>query len=286
MQQEQHTQQLGNLDGPLLIFGGIYSNLQALQALRVEAERLQLPAQRIICTGDVVAYCADPEACVALVRDWGIHCIAGNVELQLMDGAADCGCNFEDNTRCDLFSKKWYPYVKAQLSATSLAWLAKLPQFLRFRYAEQDVLVLHGSYEATAAFIFRSTPWTTKARQFQLAKADLILAGHCGLPFRETRKGKQWLNAGVIGMPANDGNPEVWYLTLRAEGKKVVPNFHALAYDFQTAATRLEAANLPPAYAQTLRTGIWDNCDILPSTESQQQGQPLVFNFPSDLPKV
>lgn len=286
MIQEQFTQHLGTLEGPLLVFGGIYSNLQALTALRAEAEALHISPRNIICTGDLVAYCADPESCVALVRDWGIHCIAGNVELQLTEDAEDCGCNFEDSTRCDLFSRTWYPYTKAQLSEEALAWLAELPQFLRFSYAGKNTLVLHGSYEATAQFIFKSTPWAIKEQQFQLAEVDLILAGHCGLPFMDKQGAQQWINAGVIGMPANDGTSQVWYLTLTDLQQQIHPTFHALAYDFETAAAHLEAAQLPRAYAHTLRTGIWDNCDILPLLETQQQGQALVFDTPITSSKV
>ena len=47
-------------DGPVLCFGGPYSNLQATQALFAEARRLGVPPGRIVCTGDVLAYCADP----------------------------------------------------------------------------------------------------------------------------------------------------------------------------------------------------------------------------------
>ncbi len=277
MIQEQATQHLGTLEGDLLIFGGIYSNLSALQAMRAAAERLHIPASNILCTGDIVAYCADPEACINLVRDWGIPCIAGNVELQLINDADDCGCNFESSTRCDIFSKTWYPYAKEQLSAASLTWLAALPHYLRFNYAQKEVVVLHGSYEATAQFIFRSTPWAIKQRQFDLAKADLILAGHCGLPFAEQQADKQWLNAGVIGMPANNGETDVWYLTLQEQTTHVLPTFHPLAYDFETAAARMETAALPRAYAHTLRTGLWDNCDILPPIETQQQAPAPLF---------
>ena len=43
-------------DGPLLVFGGPYSNLQATRAVLDEAARRGIPAERVICTGDVVAY--------------------------------------------------------------------------------------------------------------------------------------------------------------------------------------------------------------------------------------
>jgi len=48
------------LRAPLLLFGGPYSNLRALTALRAPAAALGIDAARTNCTGDVVAYCAEP----------------------------------------------------------------------------------------------------------------------------------------------------------------------------------------------------------------------------------
>jgi len=60
-----NVQGLGDLDTPVLLFGGPYSNLQATRALRAEATRLGIAPDHVICTGDVVAYCADSAATVA-----------------------------------------------------------------------------------------------------------------------------------------------------------------------------------------------------------------------------
>lgn len=70
-------------DGPVLFFGGCYSNLEATVALRGEAARLGIRPDNIVCTGDVVAYCADPVATVEAICDWGVHVIMGNCEESL-----------------------------------------------------------------------------------------------------------------------------------------------------------------------------------------------------------
>ena len=79
---------------PLMVFGGPYSNLEATRAVLGEAARLEIPADRIICTGDVVAYGADPAATVALVRGSARHVVMGNCEQSIAAGSADCGCGF------------------------------------------------------------------------------------------------------------------------------------------------------------------------------------------------
>ncbi len=271
------TIDIGELRGKVLVFGGPYSNRQALEAMREVANKESISPSNIICTGDVVGYCAEPEACVRMVKDWGIHCIAGNVEKQLREGEEDCGCNFNTDSRCDILSKQWYPFAQQQVSHSSLAWMHDLPDHISFRFQGKQGLVVHGSYFDVSAFIFRSTPWRIKDENFNAADADLILAGHCGIPFSQKREANMWLNAGVIGMPANDGTPNGWYMILDGdEGSQSVRYSHyPLAYDHRTAYQKMKEAGLPMAYAQTLIDGYWDNCDILPDQETSEQGQPL-----------
>lgn len=266
------TNNLGALSGKLLVFGGPYSNLQALVEMRIIADRLGIPATNIICTGDIVGYCAQPEETVQLVKDWGIHAIQGNVEQNIIEGQDDCGCNFSEGGRCDLFSRTWFPFAARSLSAASVQWLTTLPHHLAFRYAGKAVTVVHGSAAHISEFVFKSTPWNIKRQTFDATGADVILAGHAGLPFADERADCCWLNAGVIGMPANDGTPRVWYLLLDDTNGKLSYTFESFTYDNITANELMLENGLPATYAQTLLTGIWDNCEILPEEEKGLQG--------------
>ena len=62
---------LVKLDGPTIIFGGPYSNLQATQAVLPQARTRGIPPHRIVCTGDLAAYCGEPVATIEVVRDSG-----------------------------------------------------------------------------------------------------------------------------------------------------------------------------------------------------------------------
>ncbi|MBU1822030.1 MAG: metallophosphoesterase [Bacteroidetes bacterium] len=266
------TYDLGVLRGKLLVFGGPYSNLQALTELQKIAGQHRIPPQRIICTGDMVGYCAQPEETVQLVKDWGIHCIQGNVEQNIIEGEDDCGCNFAEGGRCDLFSRTWFPFAARSLSADSVQWLSTLPNHLAFRYAGKGVTVVHGSAAHISEFVFKSTPWTIKRQTFDATGADVILAGHAGLPFADERADSCWLNAGVIGMPANDGTPRVWYLLLDDAHGQFSYSFESFTYNHGLANQLMLENELPATYAQTLLTGIWDNCEILPEVEKALQG--------------
>jgi len=272
MHSQNNILNLGKLEGSLLVFGGVYSNFQALEALLKLAKTYQIPASRMICKGDVVAYCAQPEECVQEMQQQGIHSISGNVEIQLRDGLDDCACDFVDGGRCENFSKQWYPFAQSQLSEKSLAWMQTLPEFIQFEYANKKVMVVHGSYHYTSEYIFPSTSWAIKQQNFKDTGADVILSGHSGLPFSEHRGELHWLNPGVIGMPANDGTPRVWFMILNDQDGTFSYQHHVLDYDFDLAVNLMRAQQLPQEYALTLQTGLWDNCEILPEEETKQQG--------------
>ncbi len=274
---QSNTQHIGNLKGKILVFGGIYSNFQALQAIQKVAQNLNISPQNIINTGDVVAYCAQPEDCVQMIKKWNIHSIAGNVEIQIREGQEDCACDFTAGGTCDLLSKQWYPFAQSKLSKDSIDWMHSLPEFIQLEYATKQVTVLHGSYFNTSEFIFKSTDWKIKQQNFDATQSDVILAGHCGLPFTQQENNKYWLNAGVIGMPANNASTDVWYMILDDANDIFSYQHFSLKYDYATAKAKMLDLNLPQQYAKTLQTGLWDNCEILPEIETALQGKAIHF---------
>lgn len=275
MIEKRLTKDLGELRGRLLLFGGPYSNFQALSALRAMAEREGIPPHNCICTGDVVGYCAQPAECIALMQEWGAHCIAGNVEEQMRAGADNCGCDFREGGRCDLFSQQWYAYAQRAMNESGIRWMDGLPRMLTFRYAMKSFAVVHGSFFETAEYIFHSTPWARKEASLRAVDADVVIAGHSGLPFIESSGSRTWINAGAIGMPANDGDARVWFAIVDSEEGRPHARLCRLAYDHNHAAALMREKGLPDAYARTLLTGIWDNCEILPAAEAAAQGEVL-----------
>jgi alkylhydroperoxidase/carboxymuconolactone decarboxylase family protein len=317
---------LGTLTGPVLIFGGAYSNLDALVAVRAAAERRGIPSSNVICTGDTPGYCAEPQECLDLLEAWGCHAIAGNVESNLVAGTDDCGCGFGDGSRCDMFAKLWYSYAAKHVTQRGLDFMADLPDILRFKYAGRETVVLHGSPSNQSAFVWRSTSAVEKAQFCADAGAEVVVGGHCGLPFAHelhlshpTNPGNLtsfnpgsgptvdlqpatsnlqpatsnlqpatsnlqpatsnlqplWLNAGVIGMPANDGTPRTWFMVLD-DAAGFDYDFHPLTYDHRAAKSKMiDDRRLPVSYAATLTTGIWDNTEIMPPAEEAREGIPL-----------
>ena len=268
---------IGTLTGKVLLFGGVYSNHQALEALIAIAEHEGIPPGNCICTGDIIGYCAQPEETMQTFKNWNARSIVGNVEIQLRDDEADCGCDFTEGSRCDGFSQQWYPYAKNKLSKASLDYLQMLPDHITFNYGNKKVSVVHGSYFNVSEFIFKSTDWAIKLPNFEALQSDIIIAGHSGLPFIEEQKDELWINPGVIGMPANEGSPEVWFTILDDSTKPIQVNFRKLKYNHTLTNKLMLNGLLPESYAKTIISGIWDNMEILPEAEQLLKGKTILL---------
>lgn len=268
---------LGKINEPILVFGGPYSNLQATEAMMQTARNLGIPPGRIICTGDIVAYCGNPEETTDIIRNAGIHVVQGNCEISFGNDADSCGCGFDAGTTCDRLSVQWYEFAKNRLSPEAATWMSALPTQIRFHMGGKDLAVVHGAPSSVNQFIFPSTPVETKLSGISVADCDGIICGHSGLPFTQIFDGLLWHNAGAIGLPANDGTRRTWFSLITPDEQELRLEHLPLEYDAEAAANEMLAVGLPNEYANALTSGLWDNCDILPGQETKQQGTPLSF---------
>ncbi len=261
----------------MLVFGGVYSNLQALEAVLAEAGKRGIGPGNMLCTGDIVAYGADASACVERIRDLGIASIAGNCEEQLALELADCGCGYAPGTSCDVLSRTWFAHASAQVSAGQRAWMDGLPEHLNIAINGLTLTVLHGSLREANRFVFASTPARVKLHDIDQAGTDGIIAGHSGLPFTQVLDGRLWHNSGALGLPANDGTARVWCSILSpGERPRTLKIEHvALGYDHAGAARNMRKAGLPEDYAKALETGLWPSCDVMPKDEGSATGRAL-----------
>ena len=113
------------------VLGDIHGNREALEAALARAD--QRGAQAVLCVGDLVGYNADPDACVALLRERGAICIAGNHDLI---GTGRLG--FE---RCSNKAMHSLKRTRRRLAPATSRFLEELPSH---RVLEGGVLLTHG----------------------------------------------------------------------------------------------------------------------------------------------
>jgi predicted phosphodiesterase len=256
---------LGEIDTDLLLFGGPYSNLHALNAMRSVAMENGIPARHCICTGDVVAYCAHPAETVAAIREWGAEVVSGNCEQQLAADALDCGCGFETDSTCDRLSAAWFAHANSWISPEHRAWMKNLPDMAVFTHHGRRYAVIHGGVTSVSRFLW---PTSSKA-EFNQEIAEIqnvagpiegVIAGHCGIAFVREIDGVTWLNTGAIGMPSNIGQSETQYVVLGQDG----PDIRLLSYDYIGASRAMADVGLTQGYHDALVTGYWPSEDVLP----------------------
>ena len=265
---------LGAIDAPVLVYGGPYSNLQATQALFERADALGIAPEHRINTGDIVAYCAAPEATTDAVMAHGGPVVRGNCEESFGAGAEDCGCGFAEGSACDLLARGWFAHAMAELSPESRAVMAACPAEIRFSMAGLRLSAVHGGFSAINRFIFPADH-AAMADECARTDADIVLAGHSGVPLAQQVKQQWWLNAGVIGMPANDGDPRTWFMVLTPDATGLEVVFHRLDYDHAAAAAAMRAVDLAEGYARALETGFWPNMDVMPEADRARRGKLL-----------
>ncbi len=256
---------LGPFNDPLMLFGGPYSNLQATQALTQEARTRGVAPEHMICTGDLVAYCGQPIETVSEIRRLKGPVVAGNCEVQLAAGHSDCGCGFEEGTACDLLSAGWFAHVDQSIGDDTRDWMRGLPDMITFIHHGRRYAVIHGGASDNSRFIWQTSPkavFTKEIKQIQtlVGKVDRIIAGHCGIAFQRDVAGITWINAGVIGMPPNDGRPETQYVMLQNGRVEICE----LSYDHAAAQAAMRAAGLTQGYDRALGSGYWPSEDVLP----------------------
>jgi len=258
----------------LLFFGGPYGNLAATRAMRRRALELEIPPERVICTGDLVAYCGEPAQTLDLVRDWGIHVVMGNCEEALAFNEPDCGCGFDSGSQCSTLAVAWYRFADQRVDSGQRQWMRSLPRGIDFEMAGKSFRTVHGSLERINEFVFASSDIDGRLAQLRQAGIDAVIGGHSGIPFGQALGERHWLNAGVVGLPANDGDTRVWYLLVEPDEDGIRCCWRQLEYDFEASRrTTVDAGMIE--YGEALASGLWPSMDVLPEVERARRGKAL-----------
>lgn len=258
------------VEGPfskIAAFGGVYNNHHALEALLEDAGRRG--AEAIYCLGDLGGFGPNPEKTRPLLEHGGVRCIQGNYEESLAARREDCNCGYTD-PRDNHFAGLSYRYTSENCSAAFKDWMGSLPRRRRVRVGERELLLVHGSPRQVNEFLFASTtPVPFLEVLLDQEGCDGILCTHTGLHWhRRLPSGRDVVNVGVIGRPANDGGQNVWYSMLEGDGDTLSVELVPLAYDHQALADEMRSENLPNEFIETILTGWWTTClEILPARE-------------------
>ncbi len=251
----------------VVVFGGVYSNHLALEALLDRSRALRSDA--VFCLGDIGGFGPCPDRSFSCLQDGGVQTIAGNYDISLAEGREDCGCGYTD-PRDNHFARLSYDYTFQNTSDDHKQWLGKLPRSLRFRLGNRVVELCHGSPRRVNEFLWEtSSPDHLLEKFLDEAGADVVCCTHTGIKWRRRLSpSRDFINVGVIGRPENDGRTHVWFTLLEAGEEELGCRFLPLEYDYRRLAGEMRREGLPPEFVETTLTGWWTTClEIMPAKE-------------------
>jgi predicted phosphodiesterase len=254
----------------LAIISDIHGNLEALEAVLEECERLGV--QRYLCLGDVIGYGPDPLAVSEIAMDRFPICLMGNHEEALITG----------RHRFNPYAAQAIDWTRQQLEGSGISrffrkshhdfmtWYQQRKPFV----LHQQMLMVHGSiYDPVHDYVDEpENPLeaeqmiATLERDF--AGFDICWAGHNHTPFLATRVGtfiphnahrqfrlpqgeKAYVCVGSVGQP-RDRDTRASFATLDGE----ILTFHRLRYDLQKTQDKILRVGLHPFLAERLGEGI------------------------------
>ncbi len=235
------------------VLGDIHGNLHALEAVLDDLE--EAGADRFVCVGDVVGYGADPNECVAVVRELDALTVAGN-----HDWAA--------------VGKIGIDYFNAD-ARDSIEWTRQTlgdpeTEYLRERAlvaSLDDFTVVHSTLFSPEYFEYMQTLYDVRL-SFEHLETGLCFCGHSHVPvmfldtdpvdcFLETEfdlpEGQRAIvNVGSVGQP-RDLDPRACYVLYDSDEGRVY--LRRVEYDIHAASERIVEAGLPSTNAARLVLG-------------------------------
>lgn len=255
------------VSGHVALFGGVYNNYLALDALLDDAPSR---ASEIYCLGDVGAFGPHPDRSIGMLREAGVSIVQGNYDRSVGMRRGDCACGYTD-PRDNHFAALSYAYTFRNTSERNKDFLATLPDHIRLRSPKgKRILLCHGSPRRQNEFLWESmSPDPFLARLLGDAQCDILAVTHTGIPWkRHLSDGRLVVNVGAIGRPANDGKSHVWYAVLDLSGEAPDATFIPLRYDHERLAYEMRAERIAEPFVETVETGWWTTClEVLPARE-------------------
>jgi predicted phosphodiesterase len=243
------------------LISDIHGNLPALAAVLDDIAHRNLTVSQIRHLGDLVGYGPWPDEVTAMLRDLGIAGIAGNYDSTVATNYKHCGCRYEDAQQESLAHLS-YEWTKAHTSASTKVQLASLPFRLDIRplgghLPGPTLILVHGTPILNTVYWDedRSDSFCTKMADAAGARAgDVIAFGHTHKPWHREVASVHFVNTGSVGRP-KDGDWRAGYVLLDIGTGPVAVEFQRVEYDIDRATRAILDSELPPAFADFLRTG-------------------------------
>jgi len=235
------------------IISDLHANLEAVEACFKEIERIK--PDKIICLGDLVDYCAQPNEVIELAQAKCDIIIMGNHDEAQIDYTISEG--FSSHAKISSI------HTRDILKKEHKEFISTLPK----QYSENNLLFVHASPYCLPGYGYILNIYDAM-ENFESYTEQFCFIGHSHIPvvFEESeqdaneveaasiKKDKRYIiNVGSVGQP-RDGNPKLAFGLFDSE--KFEYKLIRIDYDIESAAGKITEDGLPFRLAERLFAGL------------------------------
>lgn len=237
----------------IAVLSDIHGNLEALEACLKKIDELN--ADELVCLGDLVDYCAQPNECIELILQRSGKIVLGNHdEAQFRYSLSD---GFNQNARISSI------YTRTIIDKNYVDYFTTLPRTI----SDNNIFYVHAAPYLPELYSYILTP-EAAAINFRYFDEKICFIGHSHRPiiFEETVSGanavkidrldpakRYMINVGSVGQP-RDGNPKAGFGFFNTENYEYwnvrVP------YDTEKSSEKIKNEGLPLFLAERILKGI------------------------------
>jgi len=237
------------------ILGDIHANVEALTAVIRKA--VELDAEVMVCTGDIVGYGAAPKECIEIISENQLYCVKGNHD--------EYTCNSLENLNIRAEAKTVIQWTQSVLPKEYIEWLDNLPYSIEL----EDFEVVHASYIPQPAWEY-VVDEISAVENFLFQKKQIAFNGHTHIPVHVSHtpwekpnveflhdmiiphNQQSLIGVGSVGQP-RDEDPRACLVIFDSETREI--NIHRVNYDIATAKERIRQNGLPKVLMNRLMKG-------------------------------
>lgn len=237
----------------IAVISDIHANLEALEVCLSEISELK--ADKLICLGDLVDYCAQPNECIELVKQ--------NADVVLMGNHDEAQFNFEQAEGFNDYAYISSVHTRSVIKPEYVKYLKTLP----YTYSLENLLFVHASPRYPELYRYVLSSSSAKS-EFSSFSEKVCFIGHSHRPviFAENNSNvyeaetvndygntRYIINVGSVGQP-RDGNPKLSFGFIDTENFKYIN--YRLEYPVKNAYKKIIDEELPVFLADRILKGI------------------------------
>lgn len=214
------------------VIGDIHGNIYALEAVYEDIKNKNIDF--VISTGDLVGYMMYPNEVIEFLKKNKIASIQGNHDKFIAKGnkIQDISVFSQDEVQKNA-SEIYTNYV---LKDENREFLRNLPEEIRIRKNNFNVLIVHGSPRKIDEYLYENGENLLEiTKDFS---ENVIISGHTHIPYVKKVEDKYFINAGSVGKPKH-GNPKSTYVIADLD-EEIKVTIEEVSYNYEKMVSDIE----------------------------------------------